>query len=328
MTAHNYLAAIGSVRVFETKLFSEAEKEKMLGASSFGEAFGMLNDLDFAPFLNEAEKTEDFESVLQSGLHSAKQELQRLAPHSKEMDVLWLQYDLHNAKVLLKSDFLKENIEDFDELLLPYGSQSPAKMKSLHRGETSEEKDTWIRMAFAKALQIYKSSQSPLEAEHVLDVAFFEAASRIAQKQKNRFVLDFVTSCIDRQNILIAFRFLLRDKSAESVPFLPGGTISQHALSDDMEHFGTHLPFVWKEAVLAGKQDFEKTGNLAILENKLSEVIMDLLGVAKVVIDGPEPLIAFFWKKHHNSQILRTLLVGKRAGISEENIRHILPKVY
>ena len=324
----SYLAAIGSIRVFETRLFSEAEKEKMLGATSFEEAFNMLNDLDFAPFLSDVQKAEDFERVLQSGLYAVKQEITRLSSHAEEINVLWLQYDLHNTKVLFKSE-ASEEMKEVDDLLLPYGSRSIERMKSIVEGGTTQEKDVWIHKALESAREAYKNSKNMLLAEYELDTAFFHKALQIAQKSKSKFLIDFVRARIDEQNILTSFRALVRNQDASHVSFLEGGSVSEASLTaEDMDHFGLHLPFLWKEAAQAGKQDFEKTGNMTKLENSLSEVTMRILEDAKFVIDGPEPLIAFFWRKYHNAHILRTLLVGKRAGFSEENIRHALPKVF
>ena len=324
----SYLAAVGTIRALEARLLREAEVEKILGTKSFKEAFEVLHDLSFGEFISEVKTEGDFETVLKLGLYDTKIELTRLAPYSTELDVLWLMYDLLNIKILLKGKLLKDDPQVFSDMTIPYAKYSPEKLLEIINGETLEESTKWIGDAFQKAIHVYEKNQDPLAAEYSLDADFMAKILELALKQHNQFVTHFVHNNIDAFNIMAAFRFLLREDQ-ETVPFLTGGNISQDDLSADaVEVFADNIHSPWKEGVKEGVEGYQKYGHLSILENRLSEVILESFLSSKFIIDGPEPLMAFFWRKKHNADILRTLLVGKRAGMSEEKLRVHLSKVY
>lgn len=326
MNQDSLLAAIGSIRVWETDFLSEKTVEKMLGAKDFGEAFTVLNDLDFASFLEEVKGPEEFGKVLNMALYHAKSELHRLAPNADVLDILWLLYDLHNAKVILKGELVKNDPLAFEEMILPYASKSTEQMVQLLHSNNAAEENIWIAEAFTAAKKEHAETSDPLKVENTLDTAFFDHILREARKAKNVFVTQFVKHIIDAMNISAAFRARLR--AADSFLFIEGGIIARRQLeAKTLETFGDELTSPWREAVLEGKEDFEKTQNVSVFENTLTAVVLQILSAAKSVIDGAEPLIAYFWRKQHDAQIIRTILVGKRAGLSEIAIRRSLPVI-
>lgn len=322
----NYLMAIGTIRALETDLLTEAEVEKVLAAKTFAEAFQVLKSIDFSQDSGEHKSPEEFEFVLQEGLYETKLLLTKLAQNGKALQILWLLYDLHNAKLLLKGKLLHNDPLVFQESILPFSGLSVEALQDLLQGNNNTE-DKWIADAFQEAERQFTESKNPLQAEYILDNAFFGRIQMLAKRSNNSFVQKFVALSIDRTNILTAFRALLREDT--NPVFLVGGSLDIVLLEQQSQQsFGHNFPWQWREAVTQGKEDFERTGNFSHFENILTAKVYETLIPTKFVIDGPDPLMAFFLRRQHNAQILRQILVGKRAGLSEEKIRHSLPQVF
>jgi vacuolar-type H+-ATPase subunit C/Vma6 len=205
--------------------------------------------------------------------------------------------------------------------LLSYGFFSKEEIIRIVFSDSSPAKESqkWIWEVVQKALLV----EGNLQMEEILENTFFEKMKAGAISSKDVFVQKFVATFLDVQNIKRYFR--KRNFSAQESSFLPiaGGNISLSAFSRKEEKdFFEHLPRPFFQSVQDGMEFFHLTGRSSLLEDLLDRDFLQLiLSFSRSEVNGVAPLFSFFWRKERNARVIRSVLVAKKNGMDEEEIR-------
>jgi vacuolar-type H+-ATPase subunit C/Vma6 len=97
----SYIYAGTRAKTLEQGLLTETQAERLMSAKSVSEVYSVLQDTFLAMHLlkhNEKEITD----ALDEYIVDARKTLQSIAPNKEVLDVMWLRYDYHNLKTILK----------------------------------------------------------------------------------------------------------------------------------------------------------------------------------------------------------------------------------
>lgn len=342
----NFSYAAARVRALEPKLLDLSEVERMLGAKDAKEAYKILNDLDYAAHVGDIEQVEDFQRVIDAGLKDAKDVLEKIVPDPRILDILFLPYDFHNLKTILKGKLRGKSPEDIRAQLLDFGRVPVNAMEAFfyekdHAVLPLPEKITEaIKNAVNQAKAAFEKRGDPRAIDLMLDRELYELLARLAKETKNTFVIDFVKKWIDLSNLktLLRIKWLGQEKDIEAAHlteecFAQGGHLSAYKFKDALG-LDTHaLPNAFKgtdyeEVVNKGYEAYEKFNSFLYLEKYVEEYLMNVARSARYIPVGPEAILAYFFAKQNNARIIRMIMVGLLRNIPRDMLRERLHKLY
>ena len=334
-----YAFIVAVIRSSESKMLNVGEIERMLGAKDAQEAYRVLNDLDYAKFLGDVERVEDFQIVINAGLIETKEMLLKNAPYPELLDLLWLRYDFANLKAFIK---MKVQAKDFDEvkaMFLPYGKYSLEELKKFFIAEvgfnlqTKKKKtllDKKIEEAIQEALKIYTETQNPILIDAVVDKIYYQYLLKILPEIRNRFVNEYYHLEIDLKNLRMYLRVIaLEQMELFTQLYLEGGSLAREKFTGNLEEFSKNLKgTIYFDLVKKAIENFVETKSFFEFEKETDAMLLDYMLKARYLTFGIEPLFAFFWIKENNAQIIRMIMVNKLNGIPSSEIRKKLRKLY
>lgn len=334
-----YAYAIGRIRVLETRLLSQAGIDRMLGAKDAKEAFKILHDLDYASHSTDIDDVKDFEQVLNIGLREVKELLDGMAPYPEVMAVLWLRYDIHNIKTLLRAKYQELSEEAIESNVIPLGSISHNLIqKYIFEGEYKDKIPQELQDIIDQATALCEEHDDMKLTDNFLDHQYFAHVQKIIKRSKNSFLKTFLALHIDAWNIHTALRIKHLELEAPEDIFqlegsIPKTVFEQYLAQDDAKQADSFLlenisSTPYYEAVRKGLEHLSDEYSFSQLEIELENMLIKHMQEAKRITFGPEPLIAYFWAKKNNAHIIRSILIGKLNGIETPQIKQSLYNLY
>lgn len=332
-TKYAFLLAI--VRSYESKMLTSGEVERMISAKDATEAYRVFNDLEYAKFLGDTERVEDFQQIINAGLIEIKDIITKNAPYKELMDILWLRFDFTNLKALIKAQIQEKDLTKTQEMILPYGKYSFEEMKALFVEEESfvEEKDQikdLLKEIIKKSLSVYTESQDPILVDAYVDQAYYDYLGDFLPDVKSKFISEYYTLEIDLKNIRTYLRAIALEKTEIfSKLYLEGGSIDQEKYTGNFEEFleelkNTDFYTLTQKAI----EEYVETKSFLEFEKASDALLLDHMTKARYINLGIEPIFAFFWIKENNAQIIRTIMVNKLNNIDPAEIRKKIRKLY
>lgn len=158
----------------------------------------------------------------------------------------------------------------------------------------------------------------------------FEDILACAKASKSRFLRDLAALEIDIANAKTAIRARRRELDASTLSglLLPGGELEVADIQGAYE-----LPFEEFIGVLARAPQLKGVSAQDLLDAERLDVATDGLAVrflrsGREVAIGPEPVIAYVMAREAEVRAVRTLLIGKLAGLGPDALRNRLREVY
>lgn len=346
MTNSQFGYAAARVRSLEPKLLDMTEVERMLGAKTVKEAYKILNDLDYAAHIGDIENVEDFQQVIDAGLQDAKEVLEKIVPDPRILDILFLPYDFHNIKTILKGQLRNKSQEEIRQQLVSLGRVPIEAMETFFYEKDhgflplpQNYTDT-IKMNIAHARAMYEKNQDPRLVDLALDRNLYELLGQISNDTGNTFVKQFVQKCIDTTNIKGFLRIKLLKQEAYFTEnnlldeiFTPGGTLPPYKYKDAFDTDPNALGGAFKgtdyeDIIIKGLEAYEKFKSFLYLEKYVEEYLINFARSSRYSAVGPEAVVAYFFAKQNNARIIRMIMVGQLRGIPQDMLRDRLHKLY
>lgn len=347
MNSTQFTYAAARVRALEPKLLDPGDVERMLGAKDAKESYKILNDLEYASHIGDIEKAEDFQEVITAGLKDSKEVLDRICPEPQILDIMFLRYDFHNIKTILKGQMSGKSDEEIRSQLLPLGRMPVETIMQFFLEKENASLPLpviyvatikgWIETAKDLAS---KNGNDPRILDLVLDQAVMSMTSDIAVLTKNEFVMKFAQQMIDLHNIKTFVRVkLLKQESfftesgTTEFLFARGGKLPVYKFTDNLDADPNALAGVFRgtdyhDVAVKGLEAYDKFKSFTYLEKYADEHLMHLAKASRYSPFGPEALLAYFFAKQNNAQIIRMIMVGKLNGLPEDAMRDRLHELY
>ncbi len=320
---NDFICSVARIRALESRLLTTAQVERMVSAPNAKEAFKVLNDLDWANFLGEADKPEDFNAVIDAGLLEVQQLINSAVDIEGNFNFLWLLFDVYNAKVLIKALLKGEDADDVKSLLSPLGIVSRGKMRRIvFEGEHFEHFEELSEL-IEECKSVYEKTKNPEKVELIIEKAGLGVVLSMTQKT-SPMIKKFFKRYVDVKNILSFLRRVDFDNNESNLEFfIEGGELDKSIFenSTSLGDFIDKINSLSIKETLKSKISDEKINSYLELEKALDENLFSILKPSKWESEGPDPIFAYFWQKKRNAEIIRAILVGKLNNVPEKQIR-------
>ncbi len=322
----DYLFLATRVKSLEGRLLNRGRMERMLEAGSHQAALEVLLECGYPavpdPVLGAIE-----ESLAQQR-REVLEDLAAFAPDPAVVDLFRLRFDYHNLKVLLKAQALGT---DPAPLLLPGGRVPPDQLRECLRAGELAQLPYLYREAVEQGRQALSATGDPQRMEFVLDRAYFQEMSALAQDSGSGFLQGYVRLSIDAANLRALLRCLRMGKGEAFLRevLVPGGEVEPSRLlvlsgsGRLAEGYAGFLAHAAQEA-----DGIRQGGAMTRFEKACDDAVTAYLSQAKYIAFGDAPVAAYLAAKENEWTAIRVIMSGRLAGLSKETIRERLREAY
>ncbi len=324
---YEYLFLVTKIRALEPTLLNQEHIARMLDARNDSDALAVLSECGYSDFSDSSAETID--KVLGEARLKMMNEIGNYIPSPEIRDVFRIPYDYHNVKVLLKSDAMDV---DPTPLLLDLGTVPAKELESRVRTNNLGSLDYILRVAIADAQETLATTGDPQLADLVLDRAYFAQLTVLAEQSGSEFLQEYVRLQIDAANLRIAIRTLRMGQNVEFLRdvFLIGGNISETRMFNAATG-GTLVDLfslsIFKHAAEAGVSALAG-GRLTAFEKLCDDALNEFLRVAKFIVVGEQPVIAYIAARESEMTAIRIIFTGRRGKLDPETIKERLRETY
>jgi vacuolar-type H+-ATPase subunit C/Vma6 len=318
LTGQRYAYGYGRVGVLQEYLLTQQDVERLLAAVDEAALTRALMELKMAKGLEWTNDAHRFIDQLERWL---RREMHELVPAEDEeiFGILWLKSDASLLAYLLKKE-------------LGYTSGISVEPQV---GATAFDPDLLRRLvagspvtgAPASLVQFVQSvradrSLTPQRIDTLTAQFVADESVRLAAQSGSAPIRQYVAHHVDLQNIRTSRRLSSQERPLEHL--LRGGEIAPEAFTDEPERLvelvrRSSLPNTLIDSLRAA-DDASVT-----LERGLAKAIAHDLALMRDRVLCLEPLFAFAAIALSQLRVLRTLIVGKSAGLAPAEIRNLLP---
>ncbi|MFT0130097.1 V-type ATPase subunit [Candidatus Enterenecus avicola] len=318
----NYHQLNPIIRLKEMTLLKPQEVEQMIAAKGFAEVEAVLQQTHYQRYL-KPDFHERFETYLDEELLKTIKELAELVPDQEILRLYMMPFTFHNLKVLTKESVTGK---DYDHLLIEDGFYTIDECRTAIKTGTSEVLPEKIVTTIQEVREYLEGGAVLQGIDIIYDRRYLHEQRRLADEIKIPELQEAVIKMIDLTNITIAARCVLQKRSRsfmEAVLVSVGSIPKEEFLAFADAFYSDFLAFLlesdYQEVLrpLIHEHVIDFAG-LALLQDNL---ITESYGQAQTDALGPLPLLAFLNAKVLELQNLRLLLVGKRSGFTEEQLR-------
>lgn len=229
-----FLFLSGQIRGLQSKLITQPQLDRMIGAATPEDAFRVLVELQYAEYIDESVRPQDFQKIIQQGLLETRQLIQAGTDDDDAFNFVWKEIDLNSLKRALKIKLVegKTELGEYTEAngFSEYGEIDAQEMEDIiWRGESMDDVPREYREVLEQADAILKKSGAFRDVEFALDRAHFNFLDRIARTSGHTFLRKYLTFLATTTNVRSISRSVLIDGQA-----LPeGGFVPHSALKWD-----------------------------------------------------------------------------------------------
>lgn len=316
------------IRGRELDLLSAEFFDRLIQTETIAEAGDLLQTTVYQQTV-DASFPENFEEKLDQESEHLFQELAELAP---EPEIVWLytmRYTFHNLKVLSKGEFLQQ---DLDQLCVYDGFYTIETLKRAIRTGVSQQLPESVLASIREVTDYLQESAIAQGIDVIYDRCFLKAQRQLGEKLAYPELTAEITAFIDLTNLVTLGRGLLQKRSKG---FLTGvlssyGSIPKESLlefaASGYEAYIAYLKMGPYHEVL--QPAFTTDGlDLGQLERLKDDHLTAQFQLAQTQAFGPLPLLAFLNAKEIETKNLRTVIVGKRSGFTNEQIKERMRQI-
>ena len=324
----DYIFLSTRVKAMERNLLTRERIARMLEAPTNEEAAKVLVDCGYSE-MTEMTGSE-LDRVLGEQQQAMMADLGGCAPNKYIVDVFKLRYDYHNAKVLVKTEALGTQP---DHLLMGGGRYDRQRLAEAYQREEMLAYSDFFRRGVARAREILGSTGDPQQVDFVLDRAYFEELTALAQESGNAFLQGYAALLVDVANLRSCVRASRLDRGTEFLNqvLVPGGTVSVRNLASARGEELSNLFRTGRLAAAAAEgaaKSAPHSGALTEFERLCDNAVMNYLSDGRRVPFGVEPILGYLYAREAEATTIRIIMAGRMAGLSTETIRERLRDAY
>jgi len=320
-----YLFICAELKAREIEFLEKSKVEKMLNSQGMGEFIAALRDTVYSKYINDMGKYGSFEYIMVSEYKDMVNFLnERLRPEHKAVwNLLFLEQNLHNLKVVIKSIIMDMDLENlFIPMLYSYRELKDAAADGNYKEIVPEVADV---LRFGIEIKGVQKSYRFLELK--LEKFYLERILNTVEALGSRMLLAYFRHTIDILNI----RNICRNKYlAEDLGFdyflHKNGFIPKKTM---MEFEGESLNFFTQEMertdyagiVIKGTQALNSEGTFSSFDKNEDLFYIDFFDSVKYSVSNIEKIFRFFLMKKIELNNLSVIFTGVSYGIENDKIR-------
>lgn len=314
IVGQHFAYAAGRTGVLQQLLLTASDRDRLLGAADIKEAEAILTELKLTNPIDQGLKKAD--EILPAVAMWIRREVEQMAPDSKlpAFTILWIEEDAPLIAYLLK----KHHGLTSAIATQPLGGMSaydPEALKSLIEDGSAGTLPSQL-VDFVTEMKTLKEPD-PIEIDTKVAQFAADMKMRLARASGSTALKKFVSHHIDLSNIRTALRGGFDHLTS-------GGSIDPSKLKGDRNQIlkaidASPLPYSLSEELRKAGDDVNA------VELALSKVIADDIAHMWNVPMSIEPVFAFTALAKMQLKLIRVLVIGKRAGMSPQEIKQMLP---
>ena len=308
------------LRAREAKLLGREQFERMLSESGFAEAARVASDAGYADMTGM--DAAGINAALNARYAAELEDMREMLPDKALLRILCLQYDCHNAKVLVKSGGSAEG-----GLYSPNGCYSLEELKAVYDAESGSGE---LPEGFAEAIRAARTALArtgnPQLSDFLLDKAYFALLLEEAEATGRDFYTGYVRNRIDKVNLRSLLRTLDMNRRGDLLAnaLIEGGNVGLDAIAD---------PGLTREEIarLYNVTIFDRAAEengMTAFEKAADNAELDYIGGGSLIPFGPEVVLEYFTALENEIMSLRIILTGKQMGIGADTLRERLRENY
>ena len=317
----HFAYASGRTGILQQILMNVSDRDRLLGAKDLREAEAILTELKMTnPIDQGLKKSDEILHAIEAWIRS---EVEHMTPESKlpTFSILWMENDAPLISFLLKKYFgltSEVSVEPSatmttyrrDDLVALVEEGTEGTLPSHLTGFVSE----------AKTLE----DPTPQQIDSAVTQYVADMQRKLARASGSALIKQYVRHKVDVTNIRTALRLRKDENHDVKDHLIMGGNIDPKALTGDLSSILTAidkspLPYELSEAIRVSAD------NTNALEQALSSVTANDIAAMWNIPMSIEPVFAFAALANSQLKVLRCLLIGKRANMSPQEIKQILP---
>lgn len=321
LIGQHYAFAHGRLGVLQQSLLGTSDMHRLLGAHDMAELQQILTELKLTASIDQSLR--DADTILAALAAWVRREAEEMVAPAKHaaFHILWLAEDLPLLAYLLKrhAGFAASTSDEPTAVVSAY---DPAALRALVEQGTAAHLPTEL-VSCVKSLR-----SAPLASPESIDaaVARFGANERLrlARITNSNLIVRYVRHTIDVQNVRTALRLLHATEEQPASFLLDGGTIPAQKLLGSLSNIrtaiaGSDLHFHLLQPLT---RDIDHP---TALERGLSDLLAADIELMWDKTLGIEPPFAFAATALSQLRLVRAVIMGKKNGLSPQDIKHILP---
>lgn len=176
----------------------------------------------------------------------------------------------------------------------------------------------------------------------LLDLDDLASAQKCAKSYGSQFLEDYLKYLIDMHNIKTFLRLYILKEPPEKLNQLITcqGLIEKEVFlklySQDLTAFLHRLEYVHKESRIINYayflreaiQKLVKVNSFVALEKAINDFLISAIKPAKYLTFGPEPLLAYYFGKRNEINLIRMIILSKLNNVSQDLVKARLNSVY
>lgn len=316
----HFAYASGRTGVLQQLLLTASDRDRLLGARDLSEAESILTEIKLTnPIDQGLKKTDEILFAVGSWVRS---EVEMMSPESKRpvFHILWLQEDAPMLAYLLKKHhgLTSEISRQPHSAMNAYDARElTACVEEGISGSLPSHLTDFIRVAMRM------KNPSPQAVDSAVAQYIADLQLTLARTSGSAAIKRYVRHKIDLTNIRTALRLTSQEPDGTE-HLIVGGSIAPKDLKGDVPRIlaaidKSDLPYELSEAVRKSAEDTNA------LEHALSDVMASDIAHMWNIPLSIEPVFAFAALAQSQMKLLRVLLIGKRATMTPQEIKQMLP---
>lgn len=316
----DYLCLSAMLRAREAKMLGRDKLERLLTEPNYADAARALTDCGYED-MSEMD-TRGINEAL--GRHRASElaEVYDMCPDKRVVDVFRLKYEYHNAKVIVKSGGAGK-----EDLISESGRCTAAELLQAYESGESTGLSETLTAAMTEAKVTLARTGNPQLADFILDRAYFDELSALAQEIGDGFISGYVRLLIDSANVRIAVRAQSVEgggRTPLASALIPGGTVDsdeiRHAMDSRDALTQLYANTVFAEAV--------QQSGMTAFELAADNAVNAFLADSELVSFGPAAIAGYLAAVENEITAIRIILTGRLMGIDPKLLRERLRESY
>lgn len=245
-------------------------------------------------------------------------------------------------RFLIKDEIFQEAIESNLEDALRLFMEAGLYNEELLHVQDSQNLEDILSNEQIKLRNLMKELLLDKEFVYLVESDGIDAVQKLSQSGIGGFLKDYLKHLIDMHNIKTFLRlYLLKEKEGKLNNLLVnGGFVAKEALlklyNHDLSVFLTRLEYIHKDSQIIDYSIFLKDAiknlqekkTFLMLEKAISNFLIHILKEAKYISFGLEPLLAYYFAKSNEINLMRMIILAKLNNLSNELVKERLNAVY
>jgi len=313
-----YISAL--VREKENQLISAEQLDRMVRAESDADAAKILEECGYGHA--DVSDAAALDRTLMQKVTAIFQELADRGPDPRVVDAFRIEYDYHNAKVLIHAEVVDV---DGDRLMSDSGRIPRLTFEQSYYGGLTSGVPELLATATLAARQILIDTGDARAVDILLDRAMYREYLDFADAIGDAFFSGYVRLSIDGANLRTAVRAVRMKLGPDLLldALIPGGDISPERVikATDLKRLYVGTPLEAAARLAPGAME---GGDLIAFERTAANALFAYLKQAKFTPFGIAPVVAYMAALEAEARAVRIVMAGRGAGLTPEAIRERL----